>query len=217
MRLRRIATHWKARQWRRVIEELPLWVTTLLVALPFALRSAQILVDVPPLSLVPKAAALYPVAVLLLVVRDCAIYVFFALSSRPRGPEGVTLLYIALASWILPAVLAVAGLGAAAQLLMPFGSMNGWQASLVMGAQVAIVERGRVLLQFRPWPPGWELPGGHCKPGEDPAVPTRHLVAYKVEQRVKKAPGEGTGPTNQAHFVPDFQAACPDAAETWTF
>jgi hypothetical protein len=139
MRLRRIATHWKARQWRRVIEELPLWVTTLLVALPFALRSAQILVDVPPLSLVPKAAALYPVAVLLLVVRDCAIYVFFALSSRPRGPEGVTLLYIALASWILPAVLAVAGLGAAAQLLMPFGSMNGWQASLVMGAQVAIV------------------------------------------------------------------------------
>ena len=22
----------------------------------------------------------------------------------------------------------------------------------------------------RPWPPGWELPGGHCEPGEDPAV-----------------------------------------------
>ena len=40
----------------------------------------------------------------------------------------------------------------------------------VEGAQVAIVERGRVLLQFRPWPPGWELPGGHCEPGEDPAV-----------------------------------------------
>jgi 8-oxo-dGTP pyrophosphatase MutT (NUDIX family) len=40
----------------------------------------------------------------------------------------------------------------------------------VHGAQVAIVQRGRVLLQFRPWPPGWELPGGHCEPGEDPAV-----------------------------------------------
>jgi 8-oxo-dGTP pyrophosphatase MutT (NUDIX family) len=40
----------------------------------------------------------------------------------------------------------------------------------VEGAQVAIVERGKVLLQFRPWPPGWELPGGHCDPGEDPAV-----------------------------------------------
>jgi 8-oxo-dGTP pyrophosphatase MutT (NUDIX family) len=44
------------------------------------------------------------------------------------------------------------------------------QARPVGGAQLAILERGRVLLQFRPWPPGWELPGGHCEPGEDPGV-----------------------------------------------
>ena len=54
----------------------------------------------------------------------------------------------------------------------------------VEGAQVAIVERGRVLLQFRPWPPGWELPGGHCEPGEDPAVTaareTEEECGYKV-------------------------------------
>ena len=40
----------------------------------------------------------------------------------------------------------------------------------VEGAQVAIVQRGRVLIQFRPWPPGWELPGGHCEPGERPTA-----------------------------------------------
>jgi 8-oxo-dGTP pyrophosphatase MutT (NUDIX family) len=39
----------------------------------------------------------------------------------------------------------------------------------VGGAQLAILDRGRVLLQLRPWPPGWELPGGHCEPGEEPA------------------------------------------------
>ena len=39
-----------------------------------------------------------------------------------------------------------------------------------MGAQLALVHDGRVLIQLRPWPPGWELPGGHCDPGEDPAV-----------------------------------------------
>ena len=39
----------------------------------------------------------------------------------------------------------------------------------VQGAQVAIVDRGRVLLQFRPFPPGWELPGGHVELDEDPA------------------------------------------------
>jgi 8-oxo-dGTP diphosphatase len=40
----------------------------------------------------------------------------------------------------------------------------------IHGAQLAIVRDGRVLLQLRPWPPGWELPGGHCEPGEDPAT-----------------------------------------------
>ena len=139
MSLRRIATHWQARQWRRVVEELPLWVTTLALALPFALRCTQILVDDPVLAVVPKAVTLYPIALWLLALRDCAIYVFFALSPRARGPEGATLLYIALLSWILPAVLAIAGMGAVAKFLMPFGSMNGWEASLVMGAQVAIV------------------------------------------------------------------------------
>lgn len=38
----------------------------------------------------------------------------------------------------------------------------------VLGAQVAVVDGGRVLLQFRPWPAGWELPGGHCEDDEPP-------------------------------------------------
>lgn len=41
----------------------------------------------------------------------------------------------------------------------------------VVGAQAVIVdERGRVLLQFRPWPMGWEPPGGHVGPDEEPAA-----------------------------------------------
>jgi 8-oxo-dGTP pyrophosphatase MutT (NUDIX family) len=40
----------------------------------------------------------------------------------------------------------------------------------IAGAQVALIRDGRVLLQFRPWPPGWELPGGHSDDGEDPAL-----------------------------------------------
>ncbi|MGH7686660.1 MAG: NUDIX hydrolase [Candidatus Dormibacteria bacterium] len=39
----------------------------------------------------------------------------------------------------------------------------------VLGAQVAVFRDDRVLVQFRPFPPGWELPGGHCEDGEDPA------------------------------------------------
>ena len=38
----------------------------------------------------------------------------------------------------------------------------------VWGAQAAILREGRILLQLRLWPPGWELPGGHCHEGEPP-------------------------------------------------
>ena len=41
----------------------------------------------------------------------------------------------------------------------------------IAGAQAVVVDpRGRVLLQFRPWPLGWEPPGGHVAPGEAPAA-----------------------------------------------
>jgi 8-oxo-dGTP pyrophosphatase MutT (NUDIX family) len=40
----------------------------------------------------------------------------------------------------------------------------------IVGAQAVIVgPDGRVLLQLRSWPPGWEPPGGHVGVGEDPA------------------------------------------------
>ena len=57
----------------------------------------------------------------------------------------------------------------------------------VSGAQVAIVEKGRVFVQFRPFPPGWELPGGHVDTDEDPAVAavreTAEETGYEVHIR----------------------------------
>jgi 8-oxo-dGTP diphosphatase len=38
----------------------------------------------------------------------------------------------------------------------------------VNGAEVVVLDGDRALVQFRPWPPGWELPGGHCEPEETP-------------------------------------------------
>ena len=57
----------------------------------------------------------------------------------------------------------------------------------VEGAQVAIVQRGRVLLQFRPWPPGWELPGGHVDPGEEPAETAAREVTEETGYVVRIA------------------------------
>ena len=56
----------------------------------------------------------------------------------------------------------------------------------VLGVQVAVLdERGRVLLQLRPWPPGWELPGGHCEDGEDPASAAAREAEEETGYRVR--------------------------------
>ena len=51
---------------------------------------------------------------------------------------------------------------------LPSVTIDG-EAWPVGGAQLVALDRGRALLQLRPWPPGWELPGGHCEAGEEPA------------------------------------------------
>jgi 8-oxo-dGTP pyrophosphatase MutT (NUDIX family) len=55
----------------------------------------------------------------------------------------------------------------------------------VDGAAVAIVKDQRVLVQFRPFPPGWELPGGHCEPGEDPALTASREAEEETGYRVR--------------------------------
>jgi 8-oxo-dGTP pyrophosphatase MutT (NUDIX family) len=55
----------------------------------------------------------------------------------------------------------------------------------VGGAQLAILHEGRVLLQLRPWPPGWELPGGHCQPGEEPADTAAREAEEETGHRVR--------------------------------
>ncbi len=51
----------------------------------------------------------------------------------------------------------------------------------VAGAH-AVIRRadGRVLLQFRAAPPGWELPGGHVAPGEAPSATVVRETAEEV-------------------------------------
>lgn len=55
----------------------------------------------------------------------------------------------------------------------------------VLGAQVAVLRDRRVLVQFRPFPPGWELPGGHCEDGEDPAITAARETEEETGYRIR--------------------------------
>lgn len=55
----------------------------------------------------------------------------------------------------------------------------------VQGAQVAVLDGDRVLLQLRPWLPGWELPGGHCEPDEEPQDTAAREAEEETGYRVR--------------------------------
>ena len=55
----------------------------------------------------------------------------------------------------------------------------------VTGAQVAVIEGNRVLVQLRPWLPGWELPGGHCEPDEEPQLTAARETFEETGYRIR--------------------------------
>jgi hypothetical protein len=144
MGIRRVVLHARAGNWRRALEEVPVWMTSLVLGLFFALAAMAVFRDA--YDLVPgvrwdalqRIAMFAPLALVLLAARDCAILVFFASAARPRRVEGATFLYLVLLSWVIPGLLAALGLGAAAQVLMPFATLDGPRAALVMGVQAAL-------------------------------------------------------------------------------
>jgi len=88
----------------------------------------------------------------------------------------------------------------------------------VQGAQVAIVQDSRVLLQLRPFPPGWELPGGHVEPDEDPAETAvreaEEETGYSVTVRGLVGVYSWSGLRNAADAV--FLAEIDGGARRWS-
>ena len=135
---RRIATHAAAGNWQRVLEELPLWVCPLILAMGFAvLVPHTVESNISDMRL--RSITLYPIAFVLLAVRDAGLLVFFALAAKARRVEAVALLYFVLLWWIIPGVLAGMGAKDAASFIVPFGAdISGWQASGVALLHAAI-------------------------------------------------------------------------------
>jgi len=99
----RVATRLAGRQWRAALLQLPRWPTTLLLALPFAvwvtlsLSNGQFL-PWPGRDLF----ALHPVALVLLMGRDCALALFLAFSLTGRRPVMGFVVLMAVLHGLLP-------------------------------------------------------------------------------------------------------------------
>jgi predicted membrane protein len=98
MRIKRLFTYIAQENWRRSAEELPLWTITFvlatLLALPLSFDNVTNLEELH----------IYPVTILLLLLRDIGIFLFFSYSKNPQRAFSLTLLTLILLYGMFPGI-----------------------------------------------------------------------------------------------------------------
>lgn len=140
MALRRMLLRSKTRDWRRLLQETPLWMVTLALALVFCILTVPLAGGgrAAPDDLL-RTAVLAPVPLFLLAARDAALCLFFASAREPRRAEAAALFYLLLLYWLVPMLLRSAGMQGLADLVLPpFWERPGYAAG-VAAVQAALM------------------------------------------------------------------------------
>jgi hypothetical protein len=119
MAVRRLMLRASAREGWRLLEETPLWIVTLWLALIFCVLTVMLGGPRGEGDDLLRAAVLAPVPLFLLAARDSAVFMFFALARQPRRTEAATLFYLLLLYWLIPMLLRTAGADSLADLVLP--------------------------------------------------------------------------------------------------
>jgi hypothetical protein len=125
-------------QWRRALQELPLWLVALAAGCVFALGATFTSAGTGKDSFLHDIG-LAPVAVMLFAIRDAAIFQFFALARQPRRVEAATGFYLILLYGIVPGLLKAMGAEFLAHLILPPLFKNPALATAIMLVQAGLV------------------------------------------------------------------------------
>ncbi len=137
MAVRRLLLRASNAEWRRLLEEIPLWAATLALAFVFCLLTFLLAGGRADSDELLRAAVLAPVPLFLLAARDAALCLFFAFARQPRRAEAAALFYLLLLYWLVPMLLRAMGAKGVADLVLPpFWERPGF-AAMVAAVQAA--------------------------------------------------------------------------------
>ncbi len=143
MRLKRLQDYFRQGHWRRVAEETPIWWISLLLTLPFAL--ALSFTD-DTFGWLGRLFHIYPLSIVLLVMRDCMLYLYFYYG-KPQRALTLSLLSAAMLYGVLPGIFTGLGLTDIAALFFPL-----WADSPATALMFSLLQTGIVLwLMYRRW------------------------------------------------------------------
>ncbi len=133
MRIKRLFTYIAEENWLRSAEELPLWCVTFVLA---------VLLAVPLLFAKPESIDdlhIYPVSVLLLLLRDIGIFLFFNYGKNPQRAFSLTLLYMVLLYGVFPGIFTAADQQWLVALFFPLLAQNMGLSVVYSLAQGALI------------------------------------------------------------------------------
>lgn len=145
--VQRLVLRHRLGQWRRVAQELPLWLLALGCALLFALAWLPFSPNGGRLHDL-RLAMLAPLGLVLYALRDAAILHYFALSPRPRRVEAAALFQGLLLYMLLPGLFEGLGLETVARLVRPSILRDSGLDTLVIALQAALA-LGLVVWRWR--------------------------------------------------------------------
>lgn len=145
MRVKRLLTYFSQSNWQRGLEELPIWWLSFFLTLPAALQLS--LSSHPLLEFTATTFHFYPLALVLILLRDCALYVYFCYGKNPQRALSLTLLAGVLLYGIIPGIFKAIGQTGLAALFFPL------LADSPTGALIcALLQTGFVIqLLYRRW------------------------------------------------------------------
>jgi len=144
LRLKHLLDALQQKNWPRLAEETPIWVLSFLSAIPFALHLE---LSNHPIADLISLFHFFPVAILLLLLRDCALYLFFSFGGNPQRALTLTLLSAGLLYGIIPGILSFTGLAWLSALVFPL-----WADSADAAIICALLQTSFVLmLLYQRW------------------------------------------------------------------
>lgn len=138
MRIKRLLDYWQQGNWRRVGEELPLSALSFALSLPFAIFLSF---QEQRFAWLDISLHAYPLAVALLVLRDCAVYLFFCYGKNPQRAFTLSLLSAALLYGILPGLFGAVGMTGVSALFFPLWADSAFSALAFAALQCALILR----------------------------------------------------------------------------
>jgi hypothetical protein len=118
--------------WRYWLESLPMWPTTMLLSFIFA-----IVIQLTATDSIPKQlginSSLQSFTLVLMLLRDTCILLFFTLAPNSKRALGATILYLLVLNLLLPFLASIAGLDSVRYFLLPFDTERApWSGILIM-------------------------------------------------------------------------------------